>query len=569
MKSRTSFFNIRVLGKHLSRFAPLWILYAVAQVLGLMSLGPDAAACHIASDLCHIMGPVSIFHAGYALLVAACLFGDLFDSRLCNGLHAMPMRREGWLLTGLAAGLLFALIPAVVAGSFALILLGEYWWLALVWQGVSLLQYVFFFGVAVFSALCAGKRLGMAAIYAIVNFLSMLIYWIATMIYEPLLPGVELSDQWFSLFCPLVHMSSDSYCNFYINWSGSVATGVFKGFEPQAFLYLYVCAGVGLVLLVLSWFMYRRRALETAGDFVSFRSVGFIFLLAYTFAVGAFVYSFGELFGLYKNIIFLVIGILIGWFTGWMLLERRVKIFTKKTFLGFAAFALIFCGSLAVTRWDPLGITTYVPAADKVERASMYLQQDRFHYESSGLMEGWYVTDPQQIQQIRDHHTQMLATTGQEDGRYLTVYVCYDLENGFRVKRSYQIPAQTQTALDLNTYFSDIRSVLATDDIASIRENLMWANVYLYGGDVHYELKDAQQLQQLFAALEADADAGTLAQHDYLHFPEADSIAGIDLAWEITWQGRSTVTESYSTYLTVYDDCDNFREFLETLVKTQ
>ena len=38
MKLRTSFFNFRVLRKNLSRFAPLWILYAVGEVLGLMTL---------------------------------------------------------------------------------------------------------------------------------------------------------------------------------------------------------------------------------------------------------------------------------------------------------------------------------------------------------------------------------------------------------------------------------------------------------------------------------------------------------------------------------------------------
>ena len=157
MKLRTSFFNIRVLRKNLGRFAPLWVLYAIGEVLGLMSLDLESPVYQIASDLNYLMGPVAIFHMVYALLVAACLFGDLFDSRMCNGLHAMPMRREGWLLTNLVSGLVFALIPAVVGGGVAALFLGEYWWFALVWQGTSLLQYVFFFGLAVFCAMCAGK----------------------------------------------------------------------------------------------------------------------------------------------------------------------------------------------------------------------------------------------------------------------------------------------------------------------------------------------------------------------------------------------------------------------------
>ena len=35
MKLRTSFFNFRVMLKNITRFAPLWVLYAVGEVLGL------------------------------------------------------------------------------------------------------------------------------------------------------------------------------------------------------------------------------------------------------------------------------------------------------------------------------------------------------------------------------------------------------------------------------------------------------------------------------------------------------------------------------------------------------
>ena len=83
MKSRTSFFNPVVLRKNLTRFAPLWVLYAVAEVLALLTLDLDSERI-IANDLNYVMGPVAMFHMVYALITAACLFGDLFDSRLCN-----------------------------------------------------------------------------------------------------------------------------------------------------------------------------------------------------------------------------------------------------------------------------------------------------------------------------------------------------------------------------------------------------------------------------------------------------------------------------------------------------
>ena len=50
MKSRTSFFNVTVLRKNLTRFAPLWALFAVAEVLGLLTLDLGSARI-VANDM--------------------------------------------------------------------------------------------------------------------------------------------------------------------------------------------------------------------------------------------------------------------------------------------------------------------------------------------------------------------------------------------------------------------------------------------------------------------------------------------------------------------------------------
>ena len=560
MKLRTSFFNIHVLKKNLIRFAPLWILYAVAEVLCLMSINVGNPGL-VADDLAQVMGPVAIFHTGYAFLVAACLFGDLFDSRLCNGLHAMPMRREGWLLTNLASGLVFALIPAVIGAAVAAIVLKEYFWIVLLWQGTSLLQFVFFFGVAVFSAMCAGKRLGMAAIYAILNFLSLLIFWVVDTVFEPLLPGVVLSDDWFVLFCPVVSMVQDTYVDFY--WD-SILGGFFRGFVAKDWCYLYVCVGVGVAFTVLGWLLYRKRHLETAGDFISFRPMRVFFLLAYTIAMGALMFSFTELFfGLDRDYGFLLVGIVIGWFTGWMLLERTVKIFSKKVFLGFVAFSVAVAGCIGLTKLDPLGITDYIPQADKIENAGLYLSKDFYNFTYGSLEDDRDLSKPADIAQVQQLHRMMLETPKETDGEYIMVYVRYEKENGTAVLRQYDIPAKSETVGALNDYFSELRHVFGTDDWEELKKNTEVVNVYLRGGSLDLDITDSQQRKALFAALEADCKAGTMAQHDYFH-PGQEYVGAVDIAWKTlksTQYGMITKGE----VVTIYEDCVNTRAFLETL----
>ena len=562
MRLRTSFFNGRVLLKNLTRFAPVWVLYSVAEVLGLM-LADSAVYGRLAGDLNNIMGPIAIFHGIYALIVAVCLFGDLFDRRLCNGLHAMPLRREGWLLTNIASGLVFALIPAIVGGVLGAVMMGNAWWMALIWQTTSLLQFVFFFGLAVFSAMCAGKRLATTAIYGILNFLSVLIYWIVTMIYEPLLPGVVTSDTWFMKLCPVVSIVRDTYVNFRY---GNSASG-FDSFQPQAWNYLFLCAGVGVVLLLISWLLYRRRHLETAGDFVSFRPVRLFFLVFYTFGVGMLLYSFGDLFGLPKDYGFLVVGLLIGWFTGCMLLERTVKIFTGKAFLGFAIFGVLFAGSIGLTIADPAGIVSYVPQTENIEEAVLYLGNDNYaySYQQGWTEDGWWLTEPEELAQMQDLHRKILEQRQEEGDGRIHVKLRYQLSDGSYVLRSYYVPADSPVAEELSVYFSDIRVVFGTEKVELIKNSIDTANVYLNGtGDYDgFDITDPQQIQKILEAIEADCREGSLAQHDYFH-EDQESVAGIDLSFK---EIKSTEWGSIyrGNYLTIYSDCVNTLAVLETL----
>ena len=182
MKSKTSFFNLTALKKSILRFAPVWALYSVFLLLILFAISGQKPV-HMARDILEITRLACWGNLLYAGIVAMCLFGDLYKTRLCCALHAFPMRREGWLLTNIASGLLFSLIPNALVCALTSIQLGAYSFY--IWNlfWVSALQYLFFFGTAVLSALCAGNRLGMAAIYSMIHFIVVLVYFLAEVIY--------------------------------------------------------------------------------------------------------------------------------------------------------------------------------------------------------------------------------------------------------------------------------------------------------------------------------------------------------------------------------------------------
>jgi hypothetical protein len=426
-----------------------------------------------------------------------------------------------------------------------------------------LLQFVLFFGLAVFSAVCAGKRLGMIAIYAILNFLPLLIYWVATTIYEPLLYGVILSRNWFDAFCPVISFLDDSYIYFY---SDKILGGFFRGFVLESWIYLYLCAGVGVFFTLLSWPLYRCRHLETAGDFISLRPMRAVFLVVYTFAMATLLFSFSELFGMNaeKDYGFLLTGVIIGWYTGWMLLERTAKVFKPKVLIGFLVTALLLAGSIGIMAMDPLGIESYVPQKENVEYACLYPTNERFYYFAEEGIEGRHITDPEELEQTLRLHQQMIVTGEDADGETVSMEVRYQLKNGRYVCRTYNVPAASQVAGELEVFLSDMRSVFLTEDVAKIRETVNYAHVYLVNDSMQkdIEIRDPAQLQALLDAMEADCKAGTFAQHDYFH-ADAEYVAGMDVTWRLPDStGRTPPTRNKHTI--IYSDCENLVAFLET-----
>ena len=156
MKLRTSFFNPTVFKKDLTRFAPTWVLYTIALFM-MMAICLDAPydyrKAQSIADTISFMAAVNLC---YGLLNAQLLFGDLFNSRHVNALHAMPLRRETVFLTNAVSGLLFSLGPTAVMALLSMPLLAgtivhNAWQIGLLWfVGVNL-EFLCFFGIVFYA----------------------------------------------------------------------------------------------------------------------------------------------------------------------------------------------------------------------------------------------------------------------------------------------------------------------------------------------------------------------------------------------------------------------------------
>ena len=606
MKSRTSFFNGAVFRKDLTRFAPLWGLYTLCLLLGMFLVMDSNLEYWFAANLGTLCSGMAVINCGYALLTAQILFGDLYSSRMCNAMHAMPLRRECWFTTHVFAGLFFSLVPtaimAAAAEPFILTMssMEQGWQIPLYFLLASNLEYLFFFGVAVFSVLCTGNRVGMAVIYALVNFVSYLAYFLTDTLVTPMYYGAITSRDIFLLLCPVVWISghplieSERHKVFErVSHLGDDVYQVYGTFKlTEHWTYLFAVAAIGAILLLLARLLYRRRKLECAGDFLASKKLEPVFMVVFSVTCGAifqfvqavFVGSASEL------PVFLAVGVVVGWFAGRMLLERQTRVFGRgRTWLGLVLLLAVLGGGLYGFSLDPFGVEDWVPQPEEVRSVTI----------SMGYRGEVKVEDPEEIADILSVHRGILtekvtgadvdsewqqayertvelpevqsgrlakydATEKLDYRRYTMVRLVYRLTNGWTVSREYYMWVDTDHGQLAKQYFSRIDGVFYHYMDIKTAEDLMALvkkpeNLYVDYFMVPEEFLSADVVEGLFQAILADCQAGTLSQSSSYH--EGFLVDTKDYLRKEIHIDLDFADESLT--LDIYADSENCRAWLE------
>ncbi len=536
MKSRQRFFDATVLKKDITRFAPAWALYMVGGVLIALTVmaqvhdpGNPQSAVRILNDC---VGGFALINIVYGMVVAQLLYGDLFKSSLCNGLHAMPVTREGWFFTHLASGLLFSLVPNLVISLVTLPYMAPYFQAGFLWLLGMQLHYLFFFGLGVFSIFCTGNRFASILVYCVINFLSMLVQWFLTTMYIPMLYGVpEIESELLIQLCPVVSllMEQDYFSVLHLDscpchqyyWEVQCHTA--WGGLGRSWGYLWLVAATGPVWLGLSLLMYRKRNLERAGDFAAFAWMKPIFWVLFALCAGGAAQLIAtEIVGMASGLgyIFLVTGLVLGFLVSKMLLERTVKVFKLRNFLQLGLLLACFGLSLLLTWVDFFGITTYVPEANQVETA--FFVSGRYSNVDRDQLERWeeddYGTlisqDPAVIAEVTQVHRQMIqAGEGYSDWNYFTV--CYKMKNGRIVTRVYRVNVKSEAGKAAFDLLADPKVVLGFDSLEALEENVY--NLCINGGLPLSDVAEGALLEAIWKDVLAGNGVRNSRFHDAYH----------------------------------------------------
>ena len=544
MQSKISCFNKTIFKKNLTRFWPFAVLYGVYLIFAHplilyvalsagRNMGGNEQWNSVANHLTAMTEPISILI--FAIVMMTAVFGYLFQSRSANMLHTFPVTRGELYVTNFVSAWILMLIPQFLAAlAMNMVVLGKVnglIWAVWAWFGITAGETLFFLGLAVFSVMLSGQLLPAAVLYMVWNLLYVAVVGLIDAVAELFIFGLngELISLNAHVLFPAARLMR--YVGFQIGGTEQTQYLLVKGTGTLAGYLL-----VGLLFAAAAYYAYRKRSLECAGDFLSFRFTRPIFRWGIAIIGGAaaslivaVILSDGR--GARNHavtlfIIWLVIFSGILFFVAEMFIEKSFRVFKRRTAIECVSCIAVLLVGISLLHFDIFGVESYVPDVSKVEMVELS-GDGSASFESEEDIEK--ITEFHRL--ILEHIDECKKLTDEnrmDNTDFLYVGIHYRMTNGKQVDRGYSL------WIDDKEYMKELWkafSMLMYDSEATKRslfgmnyDELNWKvtnvtlNYYTNEGEMYEPVYGSEEeLSRFYEAALADIEAGAFTNTDILY----------------------------------------------------
>lgn len=465
MTSKISCFDRAVFRRALKKTAPVWILYALYELLlplrlfsfcrGVSSCADDFLVQIEKTILGYARINASLLPFLLGGLLAWVLFFWLFRAGTAYFYAALPVRRETLFLTNYLTGLLLCAAPALLS-SLLLWAVGAGFGAAAFVPAMqvfaaAMLGFLLFFSFAVLVCCVVGQMAAMPIVYVILNFTFFVLEAIVRHLLFTFVYGMPYSQsstmQSFALHAtPVLGLLQGGF-RVATDWAERDGM-YYMELNPQleGWGYLGALAALGLVFALCAFLLLKHREMERSGDVIAvgwLRPVAlYVFTLGCALVLGALM---AELFSsntsdnFWYVLLFLFVGAFVGYFVGKMLLQKTIHVF-QSGWLGLGACCLVLLLAFGAAEFDLFGYSRYLPERSAVQAAGLT------HYQSNGL----YTTqDDAFIQDVLNLHTAAVSEKSKQEHRRHAYqlgtdyteqfYITYRMTDGTLTERYYSI----------------------------------------------------------------------------------------------------------------------------------
>lgn len=602
MKSKISCFNKTIFKKNFTHFWPIWAIYLVYVIFALpVNLWQSTSLEYygevysqtsrqlmaLNSVLSYAIRPYPIFIMAAISVMAT--FSYLYTAKNANMFHAFPVNRLELFVTNFLSSFLFIVIPNLVA-FVASVFVG-------ITCGITSIEYLFywllcsigvaFFAVAmaVFVAMFTGLLVAMPIYYFICNYLYVGCLLLANGLISTLCYGV--TTNWkpgkSTVLSPLYYLNNNLRCKTVYNEATKQTTGI----ELLGGNLVLIYALVGVVLLIVSYQLYKRRQLETAGDLVSINFIKPVFRWGVALCGGfllteLLIELFCSGYFIRQAFVWCMIGVIaagfICFFGAEMLIQKNFRVFKKKRMLEWIVLAVISVCFLGAFKVDAFGIERKVPDEEEVVRAYVSLDYP-------------LVFEGEEIGELIELHKQFIRTKEEyldyieaceaclesgdealiEEMDYTYATIRYVLKNGDVFERSYPVPLSKEYQNNTDITFPAGWILAKEQDVENLK-SYMFGKYYednkYYSGSI--ELYDEngnydsyrfteEEMNAVVDAAMKDIEDGNYAKYQLYCLrrgrtdedTDDEYYNGISLSY---YNEKGIVNETDSYYNSYYDD---------------
>lgn len=376
------------------------------------------------------------------VLVSILLFKYTNEEKSSSFIHGLPISKRKLYITNILTGIVMYVIPFLINLIIILLLnlgeMGKYLQFVdiMKWFGVCMLYNTIFFAFATFiGTFCASKIshgiLTYILMYAPIGELA-----IASIIMESALFGFKGLSNNLEEFrgWPFIKIIED------FREMGSYYLSQTIKFEISTII-IYIASII--VMLVLGYFIYKKRKLEITKEFIAFKGLRSFVKYVATFLVNLLSYMyFCDVFEENKIVTLLASFIitLIAYLIIEMILKKTYKVF--KSIIGFIVYAVIVTIGFVILNTGAFGYETRIPKAEDVQEVDFSLNSDTINFR-----------EKQNIENVIDFQQKLI---NEKKKGYTEYTLEYKLKNGRKITRKYNI--------NNSLYKEELNKILTSDE---------------------------------------------------------------------------------------------------------
>ncbi len=438
MKSKKPFFSKELIVNNLKRFWWIAVLYTIALFLVSPLITLTNHFYTVSSSgynivFSDIFNGTIVFLFTVPVFIAVMMFRYMQNPKSMVTMHAMPYTRLGLYVNNIISGLILLTIPLLLNSAFlSIIQLGNFGGtyfregIVLKYLGISLLTSCTLYSWTIFIGMFTGSSIAQIIFTYISNLLVAGLVTVLQLLMKGVLHGFSFNE---------------SICEELLQISPIVqiiykANGYYGSFVDN---YLFIDIIISIFALVMGYFVYKYRDLESAGDVVSGKYIKILFkygVTACTMLVGALYIK--EIFSLQSvNIFVYLLFALLGYAIAEMLIRKSFRIWDS--YKGFLVFTVVFVIIALGIKADMFGYERYVPDIKGIKAVSLYYKADFANSTLESPAFGVLYSD-ENIENFVNLHRKIIENKQRNlDNPCDSIYIKYELIDGRIISREYEL----------------------------------------------------------------------------------------------------------------------------------